>query len=122
MRRPPSSTRADTLFPYSTPFRSYRGYTHSSCISINHVVCHGIPSSKTLKKGDIVNEIGSAHVRTPITNAHLVCRLLLDKKIALTGVQSTRLPHEPEINAEVEKQATAAQQTYVHHRNKRRNT
>ncbi len=33
----------------------YRGYTHSSCISINHVVCHGIPGSKTLKKGDIVN-------------------------------------------------------------------
>ncbi|WP_010163023.1 type I methionyl aminopeptidase [Sphingomonas sp. PAMC 26617] len=33
----------------------YRGYTHSSCISINHVVCHGIPSEKTLKTGDIVN-------------------------------------------------------------------
>jgi len=33
----------------------YRGYTHSSCISINHVVCHGIPSDKTLKVGDIVN-------------------------------------------------------------------
>ena len=33
----------------------YRGYTHSSCISINHVVCHGIPSDKTLKAGDIVN-------------------------------------------------------------------
>ncbi|PTS86568.1 type I methionyl aminopeptidase [Sphingomonas sp. HMWF008] len=33
----------------------YRGYTHSSCISINHVVCHGIPSDKTLKSGDIVN-------------------------------------------------------------------
>ncbi|WP_419825779.1 type I methionyl aminopeptidase [Sphingomonas sp.] len=33
----------------------YRGYTHSSCISINHVVCHGIPSPKTLKDGDIVN-------------------------------------------------------------------
>ena len=33
----------------------YRGYTHSSCISINHVVCHGIPSAKTLKTGDIVN-------------------------------------------------------------------
>jgi methionyl aminopeptidase len=33
----------------------YRGYTHSSCISINHVVCHGIPSAKTLKDGDIVN-------------------------------------------------------------------
>ena len=33
----------------------YRGYTHSSCISINHVVCHGIPSDKVLKSGDIVN-------------------------------------------------------------------
>ncbi len=33
----------------------YRGYTHSSCISLNHVVCHGIPSDKTLKNGDIVN-------------------------------------------------------------------
>ena len=33
----------------------YRGYTHSCCISINHVVCHGIPSDKALKDGDIVN-------------------------------------------------------------------
>jgi len=33
----------------------YRGYTHSSCISINHVVCHGIPSDRQLKDGDIVN-------------------------------------------------------------------
>jgi methionyl aminopeptidase len=33
----------------------YRGYTHSCCISINHVVCHGIPSVKALKDGDIVN-------------------------------------------------------------------
>lgn len=33
----------------------YRGYAHSCCISINHVVCHGIPSEKTLKDGDIVN-------------------------------------------------------------------
>ncbi len=34
---------------------NYRGYTHSCCTSINHVVCHGIPSSKILKDGDIVN-------------------------------------------------------------------
>lgn len=33
----------------------YRGYTHSCCISINHVVCHGIPSDKKLKQGDIIN-------------------------------------------------------------------
>jgi len=34
---------------------NYRGFTHSCCISINHVVCHGIPGSKPLKDGDIVN-------------------------------------------------------------------
>ena len=34
----------------------YRGYTHSCCISINHVVCHGIPSeTRVLRDGDIVN-------------------------------------------------------------------
>ncbi len=33
----------------------YRGYRHSSCISLNHVICHGIPSDKTLKNGDILN-------------------------------------------------------------------
>lgn len=33
----------------------YRGYQHASCISVNHVVCHGIPSPKVLKDGDILN-------------------------------------------------------------------
>jgi methionyl aminopeptidase len=34
----------------------YRGYTKSCCISVNHVVCHGIPSEqRTLREGDIVN-------------------------------------------------------------------
>ncbi|MEE2526142.1 type I methionyl aminopeptidase [Hyphobacterium sp. HN65] len=33
----------------------YRGYTKSSCTSINHVICHGIPGPKPLKDGDIVN-------------------------------------------------------------------
>lgn len=33
----------------------YRGYRHASCISLNHVICHGIPSGKALKKGDIMN-------------------------------------------------------------------
>lgn len=33
----------------------YRGYPASSCTSINHVVCHGIPNDKPLKEGDIVN-------------------------------------------------------------------
>ena len=33
----------------------YRGYAKSSCTSINHVVCHGIPADKQLRNGDIVN-------------------------------------------------------------------
>ncbi|MBA4782451.1 MAG: type I methionyl aminopeptidase [Rhizobiales bacterium] len=34
---------------------NYRGYTKSSCTSINHVVCHGIPNNKPLREGDIIN-------------------------------------------------------------------
>lgn len=34
---------------------NYRGFPKSVCISINHVVCHGIPGDKKLKKGDILN-------------------------------------------------------------------
>jgi methionyl aminopeptidase len=33
----------------------YRGYRKSTCTSINHVVCHGIPGDKPMKEGDIVN-------------------------------------------------------------------
>ncbi|MDC1151064.1 type I methionyl aminopeptidase [Pelagibacteraceae bacterium] len=33
----------------------YRGFPKSCCTSTNHVVCHGIPSNKVLKEGDIIN-------------------------------------------------------------------
>jgi methionyl aminopeptidase len=33
----------------------YRGYRKSTCTSINHVVCHGIPNDKPLREGDILN-------------------------------------------------------------------
>jgi len=33
----------------------YKGYQHASCISVNHVVCHGIPGNKMLADGDIAN-------------------------------------------------------------------
>ncbi|EKU76831.1 methionine aminopeptidase [Sphingobium yanoikuyae] len=33
----------------------YRGYTHSCCISLNNVICHGIPGDYKLKDGDILN-------------------------------------------------------------------
>lgn len=34
---------------------NYHGFPKSICTSVNHVVCHGIPGDKVLKKGDIVN-------------------------------------------------------------------
>ena len=33
----------------------YRGFTKSLCTSLNHVVCHGIPSDRVLRDGDAVN-------------------------------------------------------------------
>ena len=44
--------KANSAFP--APL-NYRGYRKSICTSINHVVCHGIPDSKPLRDGDIVN-------------------------------------------------------------------
>ncbi len=35
--------------------KGYRGYKHSSCISPNDVVCHGVPNSYVLQDGDILN-------------------------------------------------------------------
>ena len=34
---------------------NYRGFPKSICTSVNHVICHGIPSDKRLKDGDIIN-------------------------------------------------------------------
>ena len=38
---------------YAPP--GYQPYPKSVCTSVNHVVCHGIPSSKPLREGDILN-------------------------------------------------------------------
>jgi methionyl aminopeptidase len=34
---------------------NYRGFPRSICTSVNHIVCHGIPGSRKLKNGDIIN-------------------------------------------------------------------
>lgn len=34
---------------------NYHGFPKSICTSVNHVICHGIPSDKKLKDGDIIN-------------------------------------------------------------------
>ena len=39
---------------YSAPL-FYRGFPKSLCTSLNHVICHGIPSERILDEGDILN-------------------------------------------------------------------
>ncbi len=34
---------------------NYRGYPKATCISLNHVICHGIPGDRRLQDGDILN-------------------------------------------------------------------
>src|SRR3546814_9247970 len=53
---------------------------------------HSLPRERDDQPGDkAAAEIGSAHVRTPVTNAHLVCRLLLQKKNA--NLHTKQQPH-----------------------------
>src|SRR3546814_5652126 len=114
IRRPPRSTRTDTLFPYTTLFRSVctidlaqpaevtyscptgwevQGDKCKSVLSQPATPIYSCPSgyslsgnmcSKTETQPATPNyscsKIGSAHVCTPVTHAHLVCRLLLEKK------------------------------------------
>src|SRR3546814_7857561 len=108
IRRPPRSTRTDTLFPYTTLFRSPEYRLDREILP----GARGAPGGATGEaaamaadylEGDLrdadaarhrvvrpeerqdrprvipVAEIGRAHVCTPVTNAHLVCRLLLAK-------------------------------------------
>src|SRR3546814_9000375 len=96
IRLPPRSTRTDTLLPYTTLFRSgmsdvpalkkavadnIRGFVDKG--GFLFAMC-GATESLDLAIAalmvDIAGQIGRAHVRTPVTNAHLVCRLLLEKK------------------------------------------
>src|SRR3546814_7618381 len=94
--RPPRSTRTDTLFPYTTLFRSRQSSLPSSASRASRLPS-GCPMNS--RSEAVVRmplpcaseygmrffhftrlEIGRAHVCTPVTNAHLVCRLLLEKK------------------------------------------
>src|SRR3546814_10905349 len=89
IRRPPRATRTDTLFPYTTLFRSASGRRrraargpspapagrrHRLHRRARPVRDCGPPAHRPRC------QIGRAHVGTPVTNAHLVCRLLLVKK------------------------------------------
>src|SRR3546814_8325283 len=109
--RPPRSTRPDTLFPYTTLFRS-RAHVRAAAsrpvdVDLDQRRDTAV-QGRTLRIGpaaggvaihlddaDAVRlhllQIGRAHVCTPVTNAHLVCRLLLEKKKTPTTYSTTSL-------------------------------
>lgn len=75
--------------------KGYYGYPRYTCISVNHVVCHGIPSDKKLKNGDVVNidvtvivdgMYGDTSrmfiVGKPSIKAERVCRIAKDAMVA----------------------------------------
>src|SRR3546814_13882173 len=87
IRRPPSSTRTYTLFPHTPLFRSSRSTRPKPCPTrppngaAGSTIARSTGNCPTCR-----GEIGRAHVSTPVTNAPLVCRLLLEKK--KTEIQS----------------------------------
>src|SRR3546814_8372060 len=94
LRSPPRSTRTDTLFPYTTlfrsarrnrpqrprdrPDRSSRTFVHARAL-LGHGVSLG-PAIRDAIGGGSPSSRSEEHTSTPVTNAHLVCRLLLEKK------------------------------------------
>src|SRR3546814_6595017 len=79
IRRPPRSTRTDTLFPYTTLFRSLvdpAAVKPSSRIKSRMTAFHIIATD--LQHHHYLDRKSTR--LTPVTNAHLVCRLLLEKK------------------------------------------
>src|SRR3546814_4999660 len=74
IRRPPRSTRTDTLFPYTTLFQSVADQRLHPLLDPPQDILLGFDL------GGPFAQIGRAHVRTPVTNAQLVCRLLLEQK------------------------------------------
>src|SRR3546814_10842092 len=91
IRRPPRSTRTDTLFPYTTLFRSIvalRRHPFESAIGAGVVACmlglmifRPAPGRRFFMTFFLVPILARKSTRlNPVTNAQLVCRLLLGKK------------------------------------------
>src|SRR3546814_7096557 len=92
IRRPPRSTRTDTLFPYTTLFRSVDRRV-SPTLSSRARISTGGSRSVRRKTMPVFGAAGRKVMYTlspvrseehtselQVTNAHLVCRLLLEKK------------------------------------------
>src|SRR3546814_3689521 len=94
IRRPPRSTRTDTLFPYTTLFRSYR--------------CRLLPCLSARLRGWCARRSEEHTSELQVTNAHLVCRLLLEKK------KSPATRHRQDRTEDREKQHNPKRQTANH--------
>src|SRR3546814_1730284 len=93
IRLRPRSTRTDTLFPYTTRLRSGADARRSARTALRAAGGRIRARSYHRPVWDrrCRRKIGRAHLCTPVTNAHLVCRRLLERKYA--GHQlSARIP------------------------------
>src|SRR3546814_2204034 len=90
IRLPPRSTRTDTLFPYTTLFRSpHRGGGARGPTLFGKQILHG-ELLLAAQKRVLHEESDRKSTRlNSITNAHLVCRLLLEKKKRKCSIVST---------------------------------
>ncbi len=80
---------------------NYRGFPKSICTSVNDVICHGIPSDKRLKNGDIVNVDvtvikdgwhGDTSRMFPVGETSILARRLCDvaRQAMLVGIRMVR--------------------------------
>ena len=83
-------------------FKGYRGYPASLCTSINEEIVHGIPSSRALKKGDIISMdfgvvyeglYGDAAVTVPVGEVPSKAQMLIETvKVSLSkGIEQVRV-------------------------------
>src|SRR3546814_5639765 len=79
IRRPPRATRTDTLFPYTTLFRSHAHRAPAKAGAQDHAA-HRSKLWAPAFAGAQADRSEEHTSGTPVTNAHLVCRLLLEKK------------------------------------------
>src|SRR3546814_1846554 len=103
IRRPPRSTRTDTLFPYTTLFRSFANHGEIGTVPSALIRAFGQCESPRHERRSAPPPLGvfsdcaltydrprvaasffpldrKSTRLNPVTNAHLVCRLLLEKK------------------------------------------
>src|SRR3546814_8436873 len=83
IRRPPRSTRTDTLFPYTTLFRSMQNVPDVTMTTLSRTGDGTLATTLTAASVDDIDAVlldRKSTRLTPVTNAHLVCRLLLEKK------------------------------------------